>query len=335
MDTKVVSRGFAGSLPVDSVQALASKNLKNIPSRYIPEVEFEVVSIGESQQIPVIDMSKLDRDDEQKKLHQACKDWGFFQLINHGIADEVIEKMKIDIQEFFKLPLEEKLAYAQLPNEIEGYGQTLVRSADQKLDWNDMLFLFPLPVPLRNMRFWLTNPPSFRETFDKYSTELQKVTIYLIKRIAKNLGTDPEMLSSFFEDGASKVFGASPHSDSTGLTLLLQVNEVEGLQIKKDEKWVPVKPIPGALIVNIGDIIEIMSNGEYKSIEHRVVVNQEKERLSMAAFHRPKVGTEIGPLADLVRTNKAQYKTMSLEEFLRLRLSKKVRGKHLLNQMKL
>ncbi|KAG4171453.1 hypothetical protein ERO13_A12G210100v2 [Gossypium hirsutum] len=350
MDTKVVSRGFAGSLPVDSVQALASKNLKNIPSRYIrPEVEFEVVSIGESQQIPVIDMSKLDRDDEQKKLHQACKDWGFFQLINHGIADEVIEKMKIDTQEFFKLPLEEKLAYAQLPNEIEGYGQTLVRSADQKLDWNDMLFLFPLPVPLRNMRFWPANPPSFRETFDKYSTELQKVTIYLIKRIAKNLGTDPEMLSSFFEDGvqairtnyyppcaeASKVFGASPHSDSTGLTLLLQVNEVEGLQIKKDEKWVPVKPIPGALIVNIGDIIEIMSNGEYRSIEHRVVVNQEKERLSMAAFHRPKVGTEIGPLADLVRTNKAQYKTMSLEEFLRLRLSRKVRGKHLLNQMKL
>ncbi|MBA0621524.1 hypothetical protein Godav_007137, partial [Gossypium davidsonii] len=168
MDTKVVSRVFAGSLPVDNVQALASKNLKNIPSRYIrPEVEFV--------------------------------------LINHGIADEVIEKMKINTQEFFKLPLEEKMAYAQLPNEIEGYGQTLVRSADQKLDWNDMIFLFPLSVPLRNMRFWPTNPPSFRETFDKYSTELHKVTIYLINRIAKNLGTDPEMLSSIFEDGAQAI----------------------------------------------------------------------------------------------------------------------------------
>ncbi|KHG18773.1 S-norcoclaurine synthase 1 [Gossypium arboreum] len=341
MDTKVVSRGFAGSLPVDSVQALASKNLKNIPSRYIrPEVEF-VVSIGESQQIPVIDMSKLDRDDEQKKLHQACKDWGFFQLINHGIADEVIEKMKIDTQEFFKLPLEEKLAYAQLPNEIEGYGQTLVRSADQKLDWNDMLCLFPLPVPLRNMRFWPTNPPSF-------STRRSCIRLRFIS-FAKNLGTDPKMLSSFFEDEAqvirmnyyppcaeeSKVLGASPHSDAAGLTLLLQVNEVEGLQIKKDEKWVPVKPIPGTLIVNIGDIIEIMSNGEYRSIEHRVVVNQEKERLLMVAFQNPKVGTEIGPLADLVKTKKAQYKTMSLEEFLRLRLSRKVQGKHMLNQMKL
>ncbi|MBA0773297.1 hypothetical protein Gotri_008584 [Gossypium trilobum] len=215
--------------------------------------------------------------------------------------------MKIDTQEFFKFPLEEKMAYAQLPNEIEGYGQTLVRSADQKLDWNDMLCLFPLPVPLRNIRFWLTNPPSFRKTFDKYSTELHKVTIYLIKRIAKNLGIDPKMLPSFFEDGAqvirmnyyppcveaSKVLGASPHSDATGLTLLLQVNEVEGLKIKKDEKWVSVKPIPGALIIDVGDIIE-------RSIEHRVVVNHEIERLSMVAFHNLKVGTKIGPLADLV-----------------------------------
>ncbi|MBA0563745.1 hypothetical protein Golob_008711, partial [Gossypium lobatum] len=86
MDTKVVSRAFAGSLPVDSVQALASKNLKNIPSRYIrPEVE-SVVSIDESHSSSLLTLK---------------------QLINHGIADELIEKMKIDTQEFFKLPLEE------------------------------------------------------------------------------------------------------------------------------------------------------------------------------------------------------------------------------------
>ena len=74
------------------------------------------------------------------------------QLINHGVGDEVIEKMKIEIQEFFNLPLKEKMACAQLPNNIEGYGQAFVVSEDQKLDWGDMLFLLPLPVPLRNMR---------------------------------------------------------------------------------------------------------------------------------------------------------------------------------------
>ncbi|KAE8657262.1 S-norcoclaurine synthase 1 [Hibiscus syriacus] len=185
-----------GYLPVENVQSLASKNLKNIPPRYIrPEVEFDVVSVDESLQIPVIDMSKLDDDvDEQKKLHLACKYWGFFQLMNHGVEDEVIEKMKMDIQEFFNLPLEEKMAYALIPNHIEGYGQSFVVSEDQKLDWGDMLFLSGLPVSTRNMRFWPTNPPSFRSAFDKYLIELNKVKIHLIKLIAKNLGTDPEKL---------------------------------------------------------------------------------------------------------------------------------------------
>ncbi|XVF13561.1 hypothetical protein REPUB_Repub08aG0217800 [Reevesia pubescens] len=351
METEVLSReGFGGSLPVENVQALASKNLKDIPSRYIrPEVEFDVISTDESLQIPVIDMRKLGHDDEQKKLHLACKDWGFFQLINHGVGDEAIENMKIDIQQFFKLPLQEKMAYAQLPNNLEGYGQAFVVSVDQKLDWDDMLFLLPLPVSLRNMRFWPTIPPSFRETLDKYSIELQKVTIQLMRVMSKNLGTDPETLANFFEDGtqgirmnyyppcaqASKVIGLAPHSDATGLTLLIQVNEVEGLQIKKNGKWVPVKPIPGAFIINIGDVIEIMSNGEYKSIEHRAGVNPDKERLSIAAFHSPNMSTKIGPLPDLVKAKEAQYRTLSHEEFIRLTISSKLDGKGLLDQLKL
>ncbi|KAK8537906.1 hypothetical protein V6N13_096296 [Hibiscus sabdariffa] len=351
METKVLFRGLGGSLPVENVQALASNNMKNIPSRYIrPEAEFGAVSMDESLQIPVIDMIKLDHDDELEKLHLACKHWGFFQLINHGVPAEVMEKMKIDTQEFFKLPLEEKMVCAQLPNHIEGYGQVAVVSQDQKLDWGDMLFLLPLPaVPSRNMRFWPTNPPSFRETVDKYSMELHKTMIHLMKLIAKNLGTDPEMLSSLFEDGtqgiklnyyppcveASKVFGIAPHSDSTGLTLLLQLNEVEGLQVKRNEKWVPVKPIPGALIINVGDMIEILSNGEYKSIEHRAVVDPEKARLSIAALHYPIRGTPIGPLPDLIKANKALYGTIPPEELLRLKLSSKHDGKRVLDQIKL
>ncbi|MBA0796591.1 hypothetical protein Gohar_007351 [Gossypium harknessii] len=311
METGVINReGFGGSLPVEKVQALASKNLKDIPSRYIrPEVEFDVVSIDESYQIPVIDMSKLGHDDEQQKLHLACKDWGFFQLINHGVGDEVIDKMKIDIQEFFELPLNEKLAYR--------------------------ITLKATAKPL--------------ETLDKYSMALQKVTIRLTRLIAKNLGTDPETFASFFEDGtqgirmnyyppcaqASKVIGLAPHSDSTALTLLIQVNEVEGLQIKKNGKWIPVKPISGAFIINIGDVMEIMSNGEYKSIEHRAVVNPNKERLSIAAFHSPNISTMIGPLPDVVKAKEAGYRTKPHEEFVRLTISSKLDGKGLLDQMKL
>ncbi|KAL4346734.1 hypothetical protein GQ457_17G020270 [Hibiscus cannabinus] len=206
-----------------------------------------LVSANESRQIPVIDVSKLDHDDEQKKLHFACKDWGFFQIINHGVAGEVIEKMKTDAHEFFNLPLEEKMVCAQ----------------------------------------------------------------------------------------ASKVLGASPHSDATALTLLFHANEVEGLQIKKDQKWVPVKPIPGAFTVNVGDVLEILSNGEYKSIEHRAVVDPEKERMSIASFHNQIMGTQIGPLPDLVKTKKALYRTIPVEEFRKMKLTSKQDGKFMIRKMKL
>ncbi|KAJ0959978.1 hypothetical protein J5N97_000268 [Dioscorea zingiberensis] len=169
--------------------------------------------------------------------------------------------MKYEIQGFFQLPLEEKKVYAQQPGSIEGYGQAFVVSEEQKLDWGDMAAL------------------------DQYSLELKRVTGILMKSMAKSLGV--EILADMFRDGlqsvrmnyyppcphASKVLGLSPHSDAVGLTLLLQVNQIQGLQIKKNGGWMPIKPLPGAFIVNIGDILEILSNGKYKSIEHRAVIN--------------------------------------------------------------
>ncbi|XP_057510911.1 S-norcoclaurine synthase 1-like [Actinidia eriantha] len=356
MEGEVISRSeYGGSLPVENVQALASKHLKDIPHRYIrPEVEFDEVSVDDSWQIPVIDMSKLGgtgqlgHDDESEKLHRACKDWGFFQLINHGIS-ETIEEMKKVTEEFFQLSLEEKMTSAQLPNNIEGYGQAFVVSEDQKLDWGDMLFLLPMPASQRNMRFWPTTPTAFRSTLDKYSSELQRVAISLLRLMAKNLRVDPDALSSLFEDciqgirmnyyppceHASKVMGLTPHSDATGLTLLIQVNEVQGLQIKKNGKWVPIKPIPGAIIINIGDVLEILSNGEYSSIEHRAVVNPEKERLSIAGFHSPNMIATIGPFPDLVKEGGAKYKTVNVQDYLKLIVSSKLDGKSLLDHMKI
>lgn len=83
------------------------------------------------------------------------------QLINHGVPKE-IEKMKKVTEEFFKLPLEEKLLCAQPLNCTEGYGQAFVLSEDQKLDWGDMLYLLPLPVSSRKMNLWPKTPSSFR-----------------------------------------------------------------------------------------------------------------------------------------------------------------------------
>ncbi|XP_058104214.1 S-norcoclaurine synthase 1-like [Magnolia sinica] len=345
---------LGGSLPVRNVQDLAAKISDEIPQRYIrPEIQVDPVSYDERLEIPVVDLSRLFDQRfsqlEMAKLHQACQEWGFFQLINHGVADEVTEKMKADTYEFFKLPLEEKMAYSQPPNSIEGYGQAFVISEEQKLDWGDMLFLAPRPIPSRKMKFWPIHPPTFRDTLDKYSSELQRVVIRLLGLMAQNLGINPEKLTDRFLDGmqgvrmnyyppcpqADKVLGLSPHSDATGLTMLVQVNEVQGLQIRKDGKWVPVKPIPSAFIVNIGDVLEILSNGIYRSIEHRAVINTEKERLSIAAFHSPAMSTAIGPLPDLTKDSEAYYKTVRREDYVKFILSNKLDGKSTLDAMKL
>ncbi|XP_062119481.1 S-norcoclaurine synthase 1-like [Humulus lupulus] len=349
METQeLLSFDYGGSLPVENVQELASKNQTKIPPRYVrPEAELDPISVLESLELPVINMTKLLDDrhplhhDELAKLHLTCKDWGFFQLINHGVPEEVIENIKIDTEEFFNMPLEKKNDYAQKPNSLEGYGHAFVLSEEQKLDWGDMFYLQALPVSMRNMRSWPNQPISFRENLDKYSRELQKVALFLLKFISRNLGLNSETLTSNFEDGrqgirinfyppcvqANKVMGLTPHSDATGLTLLLQVNDVQGLQIKKNGKWILVKPVPDAFIVNIGDVIEIMSNGEYKSVEHRAVVNPEKQRLSIAAFHGTHTKGIIGPLPDLVKKSKANYKSISTEDYLRFVFRKKLDGK--------
>ncbi|WJZ82616.1 hypothetical protein VitviT2T_002357 [Vitis vinifera] len=160
------------------------------------ELQSEEVLVDESLQIPTIDMRKLMvEDDEMGKVQSACKEWGFFQLINHGVAEEVIEKMKAVVQEFFKLPLKEKNAYAKLPNGVEGYGQHFVVSQDQKLDWADILFLQCLPASERKMR----------ATLDKYSSELQKVSICLLELMAKNLMIDPGQLMNMFQKGRQQI----------------------------------------------------------------------------------------------------------------------------------
>lgn len=111
-----------------------------------------------------------------------------------------------------------------------------------------------------------------RTTLEEYSNTLHGVSMKLFKLISINLGIEPEAISKIYENStqgirmnyyppcrdADKVLGLTPHSDATGLTLLVQVNDVQGLQIKKNSKWVPIKPILGSIIVNIGDVMEVI-----------------------------------------------------------------------------
>ncbi|CAN1746403.1 S-norcoclaurine synthase 1 [Linum perenne] len=351
---------LGGSIAVPSVQQLASESKDgHVPIKYIrPELELDQVSTDGSHHIPVIDMTKLAGSDdaaaeESAKLHSACKDWGFFQVINHSVTEEVMRRMKFDVEEFFKLPLQEKMSCAQLPNTIapQGYGPSLVSSNEHKLSWGDILFIYTKPASERDMRYWPRVPSSFRDSLEQYSSDLEKLVLTLLNYMAINLELEPDKLLSLFNDGtqavginyyppckeSNKVMGCTAHSDAVALTLLTQVNDdVQGLQIRKDGEWVPIAPIPGAFIVNVGDIIEIMSNGEYKSIEHRATVNPDKERMSIATFHSPNMKAMIEPIPELINEKKqAKYQSRSREEYMKLVLSSKLNGKGLISQLKI
>lgn len=350
---------LGSSLTVPNVQALAeSGHLTEVPDRYIrPEILTgdDVFPASVEVNIPVLDMERLldpeSSEEEAAKLHMACEEWGFFQLINHGVPDDVTQGIKDNLQGFFKQSLEVRMKSAQLPGTIEGYGQVFVVSEQQKLDWADILFLYTHPSSIRKHDLWPEQPPTFRAALEAYSKEVKKVSGYLFHLMAKNLGLDrPEKLTGMMEDGIQgirmnyyppcplahdKVIGLSPHSDAVALTLLLQVNAVPGLQIRSHGKWLPVYPHPGALIVNIGDVIEILSNGKYKSIEHRAIVDKHKERLSIAAFHSSDLDSMVGPLSDFCKENHPCYKTVTSLEYTRLLFASKLEGKNILDQMKL
>ncbi|KAF0930266.1 hypothetical protein E2562_031875 [Oryza meyeriana var. granulata] len=141
---------------------------KRISERYIrTEINYEEVisDYHSSMSIPIIDVKKLldpQSSKECAKLRFACEYWGFFQVIDHGVPDEVIGSLRNDIIEFLRQLPDAKKAYSQLPNSLEGYGQSFVMSEDQNLDWADMLYIHLHPSESRNMMFLATYPTSYR-----------------------------------------------------------------------------------------------------------------------------------------------------------------------------
>nr|GMC48822.1 protein SRG1-like [Ipomoea batatas]GME08322.1 protein SRG1-like [Ipomoea batatas] len=343
------AKSLGASLPVPSVQLLSEENLAELASRYIRQDIEPPVSAGpfSASDVPVIDVQKLMSEDsgesERRKLHYACKDWGFFLLINHGVDTSVVEKAKGEVQDFFNLPLEvKKNEYGQVEGEVEGYGQAFVVSEEQKLDWADMFYIQTQPPQMRSPRLFSNLPDSFRETMEAYSLEVSKLAMKVLSHVAKNLGIEAEEMNMVFEDGmqsirmnyyppcpiADQVIGLSPHSDVGGLTILLQANETQGLEIKKDGKWIPIVPIPNAFIVNVGDCVEIFTNGIYPSIEHRGVVSRDKARVSIATFHSPKLDGELGPASNLITSQTpAKFRRVSVADYFRLYLGRKLDGK--------
>ncbi|KAK1378521.1 putative Senescence-related protein 1 [Heracleum sosnowskyi] len=321
---------LGGSLPVPSVQELAKKEqLKVVPSRYVRTDQEPIISDSKTPlQIPVIDLERLVAGDSEmaKKFDSACREWGFFQLTNHGVRNELLDKMIKATQEFFKMPLEEKKKFPQEAGDLEGYGQLLKAYLFNKL------------------------PIDYRLALEAYSAELKSISMKLVNSMAKCLKMDPQEMKDLFEDSyqtvrtnyyppcpePDKVIGLAAHSDAVGLTILLQLSEMAGLQVRKDGSWITVKPYPYAFVVNIGDILEIITNGNYRSIEHRAICNSVEERISIATFLSPLMDCEFGPAPSLLGNGaRAQFLRTTTANYYRGVYARELGGKSYLETVRL
>ncbi|KVI10847.1 protein SRG1-like [Cynara cardunculus var. scolymus] len=269
---------------------------------------------------PVIDLAKLQgdatRESELRRLAEAVKEWGTFLIKNHGLEDMVLSDAKNVVRGFFGLSFEEKKANVGSYKSVDnmGYGKSFVKSEDQLLDWTDRLTMKAAPVDeaTNGLMIWPKKPANFRQAIETYVEKSRKVLDGLLQDLAASLSLDENAFLQYFEPKQSEVkvrvnyyppcprpdlaIGIMPHSDASGLTLLLEFGATSGLQVLKDNLWTTLQwPEDNSLLVNIGDLVEIISNGVFKSPWHRVRTQLDVERFSLAYFYNPPAKSEIGP----------------------------------------
>lgn len=272
--------------------------------------------------------------------------------MNHGIDSALLDEMAMAARMFFAMPLEEKQRYPMEPGGIQGYGHAFVFSEDQKLDWCNMLALALTPRSLRRPALWPTAPAAFAGTLERYSAEIRALCVALLAHIAETLGLASGTFDGMFGGESAVqavrmnfyppcprpelVLGLSAHSDGSAVTVLQQDTAAAGLQVRRAGKWVPVRPVPGALVVNLGDSLEVLTNGRYKSVEHRAVTDADHDRLSLVTFYAPAYDVDLGPLPELLADGEpCRYRRYNHGEYSKHYITSKLEGKKTLDFAKI
>ncbi|XP_043713908.1 flavonol synthase/flavanone 3-hydroxylase-like [Telopea speciosissima] len=327
----------------ERVQAIASQAIATdtIPKEFIRAEDEQPATTtynGPVPEIPTVDLNEPNYDNLVHLITNASEDWGIFQVVNHGIPLEVIQKLQTVGKEFFELPQEEKEAYASVPGSIEGYGTKLQNEPQGKRAWVDFLFHNIWPPSIINYQFWPKNPYSYREFNEEYAKYLRAVVDKLLTCLSLGLGLEGNVIRDALGGNELEyllkinyyppcprpdlALGVVAHTDLSALTVLVS-NEVPGLQVFKDGRWFDANYIPNALIIHIGDQIEILSNGKYKSLLHRSTVNKEKTRISWPVFCSPRREMVVGPLHQLTsEQNPPKYKSKKFKDYEYCKLNK-------------
>ncbi|CAL9005887.1 unnamed protein product [Prunus brigantina] len=349
------------------VRHLCERGLTRVPSKYILPIN-ERPNLGDTRvnagnlnlKLPVIDFTQFQGSDRCQAIHsleKACREFGFFQLVNHGIKDDVILRMVDVSRRFFELPFDERAKYMSKDMASSArYGTSFNQSNDKVFCWRDFLKLSCQPLE-DTVPCWPSSPEDLREAVVNYSKGTNFLYLMLMEAVLESLGLEETTEGAErksrsieeFEDGSQLIvvncypacpepdltLGMPPHSDYGLLTLLLQ-DEVEGLQIQHEGRWVTVEPLPNSFVVNVGDHLEIFSNGRYKSVLHRVLVNSCKSRISVASLHSLPFNSMVRPSPKLIdQANPLRYKDTDFATFLRFVSSHDMNTKTFLESRKL
>ncbi|KAE8691653.1 Feruloyl CoA ortho-hydroxylase 2 [Hibiscus syriacus] len=330
----------------NGIKGLVDAGIETVPELYIlPTGErLEPNNILPHESIPVIDVSNWDDPKVTESICEAAGKWGFFQITNHGVPLEVLDAVKEAAHRFFGLPYEERNKYwaGNSPTDTVALKTSFVPQAEDVLEWRDFLSFRCGPRDLESFPSW---PPVCREEVIKYMQSAKPVIRKLLDVLLKGLNVKeidktrehalmsaPVVYFNYYPrcPNPDLSAGVLPHSDITTISLLLQ-DDNGGLYVRAtddDDNWIHVPPINGALVINIGDVLQIMSNDSYKSIEHRVVANGSKDRVSVPIFMNPRPDAVFGPLSEVLESGEQPlYKEVFFSDYFRHHLSKKHEGK--------
>lgn len=281
--------------------------------------------------VPLLDLGRLDQGPEERRrfladLRSAARDVGFFYLGNHGISLDEIEDVLEASREFFALPEAEKLAIEMAnSSQFRGYTRAGGELTKGKADWREQLDIgverepiaqtpqTPAWTRLQGPNQWPDSLPELRPALLAWQSKATDVAIRLLQAFALSLDQPEDAFDAIYRESPNhrmKIVrypgrdsdgddqGVGAHKDGGFLTLLLQDHN-KGLQVEYAESWVNVDPIPGTLVVNIGELLELASNGYLRATVHRVVTPPAGiERISVPFFFSARLDASI-PLLTL------------------------------------
>ncbi|XP_047342287.1 gibberellin 3-beta-dioxygenase 1-like [Impatiens glandulifera] len=317
-------------LDINSMKELPESHAWTTPGSDDVGSDSDFYLLSGSDSVPVID---LDHPMVMDHMGHACRTWGVFQVLNHHIDTKLLQDMESAGNSLFSLPIQTKLLAARPPDGVTGYGVARISSFFSKHMWSEGFTIFGSPTD-HARSLWPHDYTKFCDLIKEYEDEMKMLSKRVMWLMLGSLGLSMDDVKWAEQSGSAAIqfnsypscpdpdraMGLAAHTDSTLFTILYQSN-TSGLQVQREKaKWLTVPPITGALVINIGDLFHILSNGSYPSILHRAVVNRTQHRLSIAFLYGPPANILISPISKLVdSSHPALFRAVTWSEYLGLK----------------